>query len=218
LSQTLILVAPTFQERAVVYSAVRDFATTGDVEVHACGIGPAAAQALCRSLDGRIAELRGLALLGWAGGLSPELTAGVVVVGTEAVDARGERAPCRAIDLPGAQTGPMLTVATALRSPEAKASAWDGRILAVEMEAYPLAVWALENGVPFVHARVILDAADESLPDIGDAADEFAHPRWSRLVWRLVREPSMLAGLIQLTRRARAVNPVLGSVARSVVR
>jgi hypothetical protein len=110
----------------------------------------------------------------------------------------------------------MLTVPHALGSPGAKSSAWDGRILAVEMEAYPIAVWAHAHSLPFMHARAVLDAANESLPDFGDAVDRFARPHWIRLARRIVSEPGMITDLVQLARRARAIDPVLRLVARSV--
>lgn len=214
--RTLILIAPTNQESAIVRGAVEDLAAGLSVEVEACGMGPAAATALCRNLDARVHTLRGLALVGWAGGLSPALAAGDVVVADKAVDPRGERSPCTAIPLTGATIGPMLTVPGPILSPEAKRGLWDGRLLAVEMEAYPLAVWARDHSLPFVHARVILDPVDEALPDLGDALDPFGRPRWGRLALRLARRPSLAPGLLQLARRARALSPVLSEVARLV--
>jgi len=216
MNQTLILIAPTCQEYAVVHGAVEDLAAGGRVETLACGMGPASATALCRSLDARVQTLRGLALVGWAGGLSPALSAGEVVVADEAVDTSGGRAPCSPIRLPGATVGPMLTVPAPVLSPGAKGGLWDGSLLAVEMEAYPLAIWAHGHSLPFIHARVILDPVDEALPDLGDTLDPLGRPRWGRLARRLARRPSLAAGLLQLARRARTLSPVLSGVARSV--
>ncbi len=51
-------------------------------------------------------------------------------------------------------------------TPQAKRDAQRSGALAVEMEAYPLAAWAAAHRLLFIHARVILDAVDESLPDL----------------------------------------------------
>jgi uridine phosphorylase len=214
----IVFAAPTYQERAVVCAALEDVMADVTVEVRACGIGPAAAAALCQRLDAEAPALKGLALIGWAGGLSPGLSAGDVVVADEAVDLRGERTACTAIRLPGARVGPMLTVPEPLLTPEAKSSHRVGGNLAVEMEAYPLAVWAQGRSLPFVHARVILDPVDEALPDLGDALDTFGRIRWVRLVRPLAGRPSLAADLVRLGRRIRTLSPVLGEAAGEVAR
>ena len=213
----IILIAPTRQEYAVVRAAVRDLSSAGAVEVVSCGMGPASATAFCGTFDARAHTLRGLALVGWAGGISPALAAGDIAVADEALGSRGQSAPCTIIRLPGAAVGPMLTVSEPVVGPEAKAELWDGRLLAVEMEAYPLAAWAREHSLPFVHARVILDPADEALPDLSDVLDSRGQPRWGQLARRLARRPSLVVDLLRLARRAGAVNPVLGELVRSVV-
>ena len=186
------------------------------VEAQACGMGQAFATALCQRLDARVRSLRGLALVGWAGGLSPQLSAGDIVLADAAIDLHGERVPCNVIRLPGAKVGPMLTVPAPLLSPRAKSAVWGGGVLAAEMEAYPLALWARTHHLPFAHVRVILDPANEALPDLGDALDSLGRLRWSHLARRLATRPRLVATLLHLARRVHTLSPVLSQVARSV--
>jgi nucleoside phosphorylase len=213
----LLLVAPTIPESALVRAAVADLLADGGLEIEVCGMGPASATALCQRLEARTRPLGGLALVGWAGGLSPDLAVGDVVLAYASVDGQGVRVPCTVIELPGAKVGALLTASEPLLTPQAKSDAWKGGALAVEMEAYPLAEWARERGLPFVHARVILDPVGEDLPDLGDALDLLGRVRWGRLVRRLLSRPSLIVALYRLMRRNQAIGPVLGGVARSVV-
>jgi uridine phosphorylase len=216
-NHTLVLAAPTYQEYAVVRAAVEDLVADDRLEVQACGMGQASVTTLCQRLDAKVGSLRGLALVGWAGGLSPSLSAGEVVLADAAIDLDGESVPCTAVRLPGAKVGPMLTVPAPLLTPEAKSAVWRRGVLAAEMEAYPLALWGRKHGLPFVHARVILDPANESLPDLGDALDPLGRPRWRSLAPRLARRPSLGVALLRLAHRVRALRPVLSQVARAVV-
>jgi nucleoside phosphorylase len=213
---SLLLVAPTVPESELVRATVGDLLADGRLEIDVCGMGPASATALCQRLKSRTRPLQGLALVGWAGGLSPDLDAGDVVLAGTAVNEQGARVPCTVIELPGARVGAVLTVPAPLLTPQAKSSAWDSGALAVEMEAYPLAAWAWARGLPFVHARVILDPVGEDLPDLGDALDRLGRVRWGRLLRRMLSEPSLAVALYRLMRRNQVVGPVLGQVARAV--
>jgi hypothetical protein len=85
------------------------------------------------------------------------------------------------------------------------------------MEAYPLAAWARAHNLPFVHARVILDAADEALPDLGDALDPLGRPHPGRLARRTLLHPGLAIAALRLVGRVRRLGPALGEVARAVV-
>jgi hypothetical protein len=214
-----LLVTPTRYEYDAVRAAVADLLGSGALEIGMCGMGFACAAAFCRELAASTCQIGGLALVGWAGGLSPDLAAGDVVLASTTLNREGDGVPCTVIPLPGARVGRLLTVAEALLTPADKADAHrkSGGALAAEMEAYPLATWAWKQGIPFVHARVILDAAGEALPDLGDALNPTGGLRYSSLARRLLAKPGPLLTLLHVVRRSRALAPVLGSLARAVV-
>jgi nucleoside phosphorylase len=165
--------------------------------------------------------LQGLALIGWAGGLRPDLAPGDIVLASHALDEQGEPVPCTVLDLPGAEIGALLTVSAPLMTAQAKRAARSGvtfanEPLAVEMEAYPLALWAWQHQVPFCHARVILDAADEALPDLADTLDAMGRIRPGCLAQRLLRRPWLSVPLLRLGVRTWRLGPVLTRVARDV--
>jgi len=215
----MLLITPTQAEYRAVGASLRGLLAAGSLELVMCGIGPECAARLGRRLDEREELPSGLALVGVAGGLDPALAAGVVVLASAAWDDEGRCAPCTIISLPGAVVGPLLTVRRALYTPAEKAAQQRAAgALAVEMEAYPLAAWAAERGLPFVHARVILDAFDETLPDLGDALDEYGRVRTPGMVGHLLGHPSHAASLVRLLRRSQAVAPALGRLAQAVVR
>lgn len=214
--KSLLLVTPTFPEYTLVRAAVGDLLANDGLEVHVCGMGQVSATALCQRLEARTHSLRGLALIGWAGGLCPNLAAGDIVLADAALDVQGERVPCTVIELPGAEVGTLLTVPAPLLTPQAKSATWNCGALAVEMEAYPLAVWARAHNLPFVHARVILDPVSEALPDLGDALDLFGRVRRGRLARRLLARPWLAVALLRLACRIQTLGPVLSQVARTV--
>jgi nucleoside phosphorylase len=213
----MLLITPSQVEYSAVETSLRDNLAARSLEVVVSGMGPDCAAALCRKLEARASPPVVLTLVGFAGGLHPSLAAGDAVLGSEALFEDGRRAPCTIIRLPGATVGPVLTVSKALYTPPEKAAARVSGALAVEMEAYPLAVWAAERGLPFVHARVILDPVDEVLPDLGDLLDDYGRVRPAGLVRRLLLHPTHAAAMVRLMRRSQAVTPTLGRLARQVV-
>jgi len=215
----MLLITPSQAEYGAVEASLRGLLAAGSLELVMCGIGPECAARLGRRLDEREELPSGLALVGVAGGLDPALAAGDVVLASAAWDGEGRCAPCTIIPLPGAVVGPLLTVRRALYTPAEKAAQQRATgALAVEMEAYPLAAWAAERGLSFVHARVILDPFDEALPDLGDALDEYGRVRARGLVGLLLARPSHAVSLVRLVRRSQAVTPVLGRLAQAVVK
>lgn len=107
--QPLLIVAPTIHEFNAVQHAVKDLLSGGQIELAMSGIGLGAVATFCRALERRDHPLAGLALLGWAGGLSPDLRAGDVIVASSAIDTSGRKCPCKVIPVSGATVGPVLT-------------------------------------------------------------------------------------------------------------
>lgn len=212
----VLLVTPTSSEHAAVRAAIGERLAPGCLELVWCGMGMDAAATLCRRLEA--AEWSGtLVLLGWAGGLSPDLAAGDCVIADAALDREGHRVPLAAPDLAGVTAGPVLCVPEPLATPQVKRDAQRSGALAVEMEAYPLATWAVAHSLPFIHARVILDAVDEDLPDLGDALDTRGRVHPKRLARRLLARPHTIVNVLWMARRVRALGPALGTLARAIV-
>jgi adenosylhomocysteine nucleosidase len=207
----LYLVAPTTSEYAAMRPAV---ARAGDTaRLVLSGMGPERAAAVCEELG----AAGSVALVGWAGALDPALVPGDVVVAEAVVDEASERIECAQFELDGARTGVVLSVATLLMGPEEKSAAWRRGVMAVEMEGFALARWAAGQGVPLVHARVILDAAAEQLPALGDALDPFGRVRPGRLARRLVARPALVSELARYAARVRALSPRLAAIAAALV-
>jgi adenosylhomocysteine nucleosidase len=201
----------------VIRRSVAGSEAEGALETTMCGIGPECAARFARRLEERTELPSGMALVGVAGGLDASLAAGDIVLASAALDEEGRQAPCTVLSLPGAAIGPIVTVHRAVYTPAEKAAARSTGALAVEMEAYPLAAWAMQRMLPFVHARVILDSVDEALPDLGDVLDDYGQLRPGKLLRQLVGRPSRIASLVGLQRGMQAVAPALGRLAQAVV-
>ena len=211
---TILIVTPTLQEFSAAQKGLRNHRPELRIRLEKCGVGEKRAQLYCEQLaPGDISHLM---LLGWAGGISPDLAAGDVIYASEA---RREGQPTLGcLKLPGLekQIGPILTVPSALLRPDEKQAARSNGVKAVEMEAYPMADWAHRNNVPFIHVRVILDAWNESLPDFEKEIDPSGKVHWPQLFGRFARHPDLLLDLWKLMQRIRAVDPILADQAEKV--
>ncbi len=212
----LLFIAPTLSEYRSVERSLAEALALGQVRLAMCGIGPERAEAFAQGLEQGPA-VAGLVLLGWAGGLQADLAVGDLIVAEAARNGEGDVAPCSAIEIAGARHGTLLTVRQALLTPAAKRAARASGALAVEMEAYPLAAWAAAHSVPFVHARVILDAVDEDLPSFGGALDAFGRVRALPFVRELLARPRLIAGLWPMARRVGQLRPILGALAATIL-
>lgn len=186
-------------------------------ELLMCGMGQLAAKTLHQFVEGNKTPFAGLLLLGWAGGISPDLSPGDIVVASTAMNTSGESLPCSAMPIPGAVHGPVVTVSTPLQDPQEKAALQGTGALAVEMEAYPLACWAQVNGLPFSHARVIYDSASERLPDMGDTLDAFGRVKFYNLQRVILTHPGFGRDLYRLYRKTQTLAPRLCALSRTVV-
>jgi nucleoside phosphorylase len=177
----------------------------GDVTLAQCGMGVTEARRFCTR--GLAEPASCVALVGWAGGLAPDLAVGDVVSADAALMDGCPRLDLRSLDLPGARTGAVLTSARALASAAEKRSAGDAwGAIAVEMEAYPLAAWTAEQGIPFYHVRIIMDTWDEELPELQGGS-----------IWGKARRLAVQAPRIWwMYRRIRALDARLGRLAVQV--
>lgn len=199
------------------------------------GVGPDHAEAAARHLFEEASVAAALSL-GIAGGLSPQLQTGDLIVGDRVILRRssgqvvhGEKGsglesfPCD----PGLQEaaltvlrrwdgrhclGPILTVERIVRTVEEKRQlAKDSGAMAVDMESAAIASAASAYSVPFLAIRGVLDPVHEEL---GVAFDRFldaeGEPSLPRLMRYLLAHPFALAHLVGLGRRTKAVCVRLG--------
>jgi nucleoside phosphorylase len=212
----LFFIMPTAGEYRVVEAVVR--ARRWPVTLRMCGIGPRRAAAICTEFD-RGARPRGLALLGWAGGLRDDLAVGDIVIADRALAAGRRDVNCLPLPLPGTahvHRGPVLTADHVVAAPAAKRTAATCGALAVEMEAYPLAAWAAQHEAPFVHGRVILDTVADALPALNGVLDGYGRLQIRPLLGALARRPALLGEFTRLALRLRGVNRRLAELTETV--
>jgi nucleoside phosphorylase len=186
----------------------------GQVQLMMCGVGEVQSRLFCEKIASQ--PLSCLVLLGWAGGLVSDMAFGDVVCADAALREGRALLHCQTLPIQNMRAGPILTVPKALLTPAEKQSAQASGAVAVEMEAYPMAAWANERGIPFIHARVILDGLDESLPDLNKELDPSGGVRLMPFLKRLVQRPAILHDLWKLNGRVRALDATLAKLAWDV--
>lgn len=198
------------------------------------GVGPDNAETAAHRLFKETPIAAALSL-GIAGGLSPDVEAGDLIVGNRTIlrrnsgqvlceekDSRLESFPCD----PGLQDaamtvirrwdsrhclGPILTVDHILTMEEKRVLAARSGALAVDMESATIASAASACSIPFLAIRGILDPVHEEL-EVGfdQFLDTEGEPDLPRLMRYLIAHPFILPYLIGLGRRTKAVCTRLG--------
>ncbi len=144
------------------------------------GMGERAGEVLARLLavDDKPSIVVGT---GFCGGLSPDLKAGMIIIG-EAIDFQGEemsvdsslieraRSALARASLPF-RVGKIVTKKSVIKSPLEKDELAGGGSIAVDMESGPLARAARDMKIEFLPVRVVLDSRDRRLPFVGDRLD-----------------------------------------------
>jgi purine-nucleoside phosphorylase len=173
-------------------------------------------------------------LFGWCGGLVPDLSVGDLVLADATIFSEGADEPETRLSHPPAEplvaqvgrvaeelglrllVGPTLTSAQVLASSEQKRAGAATGAVAVEMEAGPLARWAVARSVPFVHLRVVLDPLVSPLPPTRLPTDEHGRaPRRALLVHALTH-PREWPALWNLMRQARVARRTMVDVIRAL--
>ncbi len=195
-----------------------------DLQVKCGAARPAQAEEQARALaeDGP----QGLISFGLAGALSPNLSPGDLVLGTEVIDPSGDR---KVIDEAwGTQLqnaarnqGLALTAGALLGSDRIIATRADkatlfgqSGALAVDMESHHLAAAAQAKGIPFLVVRAIADPADFDFPVSALAPltpDGRARP-WA-VAGRLLKRPGDLPGLMALAGHSAKAHKALRELA-----
>ncbi len=154
-----------------------------------------------------------LVSFGFAGGLSPELAGGTLVIGTELVCDEPSRtvaaadralvdqiqAAADAAELPARQ-GILVTTRQIVADPAAK-SALRGRsgACAVDMETAGIVEVAHQAGLPWVAIRAIVDGAGDRLPAAClTTLQEDGHVAAGRLIRTICRSPQLLWHFLRL--------------------
>lgn len=136
------------------------------------GMGPEAARRTALALPPL--PIDAAILVGFAGGLAPALAPGTLVVADPLLDEAGHAVPtplatalaetARAAGI-ACVRGALLTVGQVVETPSEKSRLHVAYgALAVDMESAILATVLSERGIPAAAARVVLDAAEESVP------------------------------------------------------
>ena len=206
-----LFVTPTTLEGAAVRKALGPALAAGLVRLELCGVGEQNAAGFCKQLNSE--RTSSLVLLGLAGGLIPGLPVGKVIIASSVLRTGKPEIACFPLEIDDSLNGSILTSPVALLTPTQKQAASNDGAIAVEMEAYSLAAWALENNLPFIHGRVILDPLEETLPDTGSFLDSSGKLHWKLLLNLAICHPGLVISLIRVYSRARALDPVLGNLA-----
>lgn len=184
-----------------------------------------------RAVEGfeRLAEgtpLRGVLVVGFSGGLTPDLAAGDLVVGETIRDARGDTPrPDRGLRaaLPEASRGQIYSSERIVGRGDAKRelarALGSSRRAAVDLESAALARAAAARGIPFTVVRAVSDAADEDLPlDFEACRDASGGVRLRSIVARALLRPACVPGLLRLGVVARRCAGALANAAEGWAR
>lgn len=198
-----------------------------DVVLSVTGDGKRNADHGIRRLIQKCAPTRLLAI-GLAGGLSPKLRAGELLVSSEVLEGDRvlgwpdlqwleEAAVSMEFDL-----GRMVTVDEILSSPEQKAEWWGktprDQAAAVDMESACYARVAIAYNLPYLVARVISDTAEESLPSfLEDCRAQDGSVDRRQVTFKAFWRPASWRPLLRLRGRMRRAAVKLADFAEGLV-
>ena len=225
----LLVVAPTRRELGGLRAGAQE-----GLAVAPTGLGETAGSALASLLA---AHHPGLVLsLGFAGGLSPGLETGALVVCDKFLTWRGAEpngpalleADRRVADVAAgvlAQAGiaashrTLLTAPSPLLSPAAKRRAGqETSVAVVDMEGYWLAQTARQRQIPFLALRVVLDPVEQALPRFVATivADQGRH-ELRHTAKALLINPFSIAGLVLVATRSSRAQRALRQAVQALV-
>jgi len=185
--------------------------------------GPGGERAARAATAAVAAGARVLVSWGLAGGLTLDLAPGTIVVPRRVIGLGGASFQtdvawhARLVGLAdelAVRVGDLLTVPTALESPEAKRAAGErSHAVAVDMESAAIAAVAAGAGVPFVALRVVFDGLLDSLPPGAERwLDEHGRRRLAPAL-RAAVNPSQWGAFVTLVRRYRVASGALEALA-----
>jgi hypothetical protein len=148
-------------------------------------------------------------LAGLSGGLDPTLRGGDVIV--------DDRSTLR---LDGFRAGTIHTATGLIATPQQKAQLFQrSGAIAVDMESDIVHHFASQRGIAFINVRSISDTASERLnPALIGLIDAMGRPRLGRIAAEILKQPSLLGDLLQLSRHSRIALEALGSAVVKIVK
>lgn len=170
----------------------------------------------------------GLIVVGIAGGLSPSLAPGSVIVARRVLD-DGGTAPApdgrwaAAVQGCGnAVPGTILSSSSMLCTRDAKALAYarlgTAEPAVVDLESAALARVAAAHGVPYIAVRAVCDTAEENLPlDFNRYRDDSGELDRFRLARVALSRPALIAPLWRLRRRVAMCSETLAALIHRVL-
>lgn len=174
---------------------------------------------------------RGIVSYGFAGGLSPQLRCGDIVVGSEVIGPNGTAqtddiwSAWLLSTIPGAVYGPIAGADTPISTSVLRNELGLGSgALAVDMESHVIARLAAANRMRFVALRVVIDAAQRNVPfsALGCVSSRGETSRW-RLGRLLLQRPSDAPDVMRLwtdwwlaSKVLRSCSEVLGDSVRAI--
>lgn len=188
-------------------------------EILQTGIGPLDVDRLVTQL--RAADATALVSIGTCGGLAPDLSAGTIVLpaavarpGTEdrpVASAWHARASATLAVEHAIECGRLISTTRILSTPEDKARAHEGTgAVAVDMESADLAEAAQRIDIPFLVARVVIDAWKEVVPaSVMAGIDRAGNATPARMLRAMLARPADVPDLIRLGQRLRSANATL---------
>lgn len=172
------------------------------------------------------AGVKALISIGLAGGLTPALKTGDLIIGEEillldngkiqgpwAANPAGIALTRKALAAEGVPAffGTVLTAPRPILERERKASMFkQTRALAVDMESAAVARAAREKGIPFLTIRAICDPAEETIPpELYDCLNANGKVRLPTLLRNIARKPSLTLDLLRLGRQSAVAGSAL---------
>lgn len=163
---------------------------------------------LARKLEALHGDITGVISIGLAGGLSPLLKVGDVVIADQ-IFSGAEKWRCDnlwrvalAARLPGAHQGALTGSNTILENAASKAALYDATgALAVDMESQVAARFAASRGLKLAGLRIISDDAAHVLPPAALVAMQpDGGIALGRVLWSVVKNPLQIPALIRTGR------------------
>jgi adenosylhomocysteine nucleosidase len=142
---------------------------------------------------------------GFAGGLSPRLWAGNVLLATEIVRPPNGLWRCaQLVTSAGKRTGRLLDVPSVVSAAAEKAELGKRyHADAADMESAAIAEFCEGDGLPFIALRAVSDPASLSLPPAISRLIDGDTVQVQRLAWTLLRRPWLLIPVVRLWRNSR---------------
>ncbi len=183
-----------------------------DIFLVATGIGIAPAREAARRALQTLPQPRLVISTGVAGGLSPNLRAGDLVIADRLLLEETPDSSCGEVgrlspDIETAvrnalgragltvSTGPLLTAGWLLAGADAKRAAFQrSGAIAVDMESAVLAMEVAVAGLPFVSVRAVMDEAEDEIPG-AELPDASGHVAPLKAAAYFIRNPTALTGV-----------------------